>query len=150
PGGGSGALLAWCQEVTAGYRGVRVTNFSTSWRSGLAFCALLHRHHPRLLDYEALDPLDIRGNNKLAFDAFSALGVPRLLDPADMVLPPTPDRLGVMTYLSQVRARLQLPPGPPLGTTQGGTPPDPQLCSMEDRQTQEPPDPRIGAGQGGP
>ncbi|GAB0202010.1 EH domain-binding protein 1-like protein 1 [Grus japonensis] len=107
PPGGSGALLAWCQEATAGYRGVRVTNFSTSWRSGLAFCALLHRHHPHLLDYEALDPLDIRGNNKLAFDAFSALGVPRLLDPADLVLPPAPDRLGVLTYLSQTLAHLR-------------------------------------------
>ncbi|KAM9259561.1 LOW QUALITY PROTEIN: EH domain-binding protein 1-like protein 1, partial [Morus bassanus] len=123
PPGGSGALLAWCQAATAGYRGVRVTNFSTSWRSGLAFCALLHRHHPELLDYEALDPLDIRGNNKLAFDAFSALGVPRLLDPADLVLPPAPDRLGVMTYLSQVRARLQPPPGtPPRHRPGGGTP----------------------------
>ncbi|XP_072737655.1 EH domain-binding protein 1-like protein 1 [Ciconia boyciana] len=148
PPGSSGELLAWCQAATAGYRGVRVTNFSTSWRSGLAFCALLHRHCPHLLGYEALDPLDIRGNNKLAFDAFSALGVPRLLDPADLVLPPAPDRLGVMTYLSQVRARLQ-PPGAP-GPGQGGTPPDPQLGPADGGPQGTPPDPQPGTGQGGP
>ncbi|XP_075382219.1 LOW QUALITY PROTEIN: EH domain-binding protein 1-like protein 1 [Mycteria americana] len=150
PPGSSGELLAWCQAATAGYRGVRVTNFSTSWRSGLAFCALLHRHCPHLLDYEALDPLDIRGNNKLAFDAFSALGVPRLLDPADLVLPPAPDRLGVMTYLSQVRACLQPPPGPPPGPGQGGTPPDPQLGPADEGPQWTPPDPQPGTDQGGP
>ncbi|KAM9166909.1 LOW QUALITY PROTEIN: uncharacterized protein V3H86_015094 [Mergus octosetaceus] len=125
PGGGSrrASLLAWCQEATAGYRGVRVTNFSTSWRSGLAFCALLHRFRPHSVDFEALDPLDIRGNNKLAFAGFSALGVPRLLDPADLERPPVPDALGWLTYLGLLRARLGDPPRSPPGTPPG--PPEP-------------------------
>ena len=42
-------LLSWCKEVTKGYRGVKVTNMTTSWRNGLAFCALIHRFHPELM-----------------------------------------------------------------------------------------------------
>ncbi|XP_045870422.1 EH domain-binding protein 1-like protein 1 isoform X4 [Meles meles] len=104
PVSSSQSLLEWCQEVTAGYRGVRVTNFTTSWRNGLAFCAILHRFYPDKIDYASLDPLNIKQNNKLAFDGFAALGVSRLLEPADMVLLSVPDKLIVMTYLCQIRA----------------------------------------------
>ncbi|XP_058545637.1 EH domain-binding protein 1-like protein 1 isoform X5 [Neofelis nebulosa] len=100
----SQSLLEWCQEVTAGYRGVRVTNFTTSWRNGLAFCAILHHFYPDKIDYASLDPLNIKQNNKQAFDGFAALGVSRLLEPADMVLLSVPDKLIVMTYLCQIRA----------------------------------------------
>ncbi|XP_026572060.1 EH domain-binding protein 1-like protein 1 isoform X3 [Pseudonaja textilis] len=100
----SHCLLQWCQEVTSGYRGVRVTNFTTSWRNGLAFCAILHHFHPEKINYKALDPLDIKENNKLAFDGFATLGISRLMDPADMVFLTVPDRLIVMTYLCQIRA----------------------------------------------
>ncbi|XP_036909096.1 EH domain-binding protein 1-like protein 1 isoform X2 [Sturnira hondurensis] len=100
----SQSLLEWCQEVTAGYRGVRITNFTTSWRNGLAFCAILHRFYPDKIDYAALNPLNIKQNNKQAFDGFAALGVSRLLEPADMVLLSVPDKLIVMTYLCQIRA----------------------------------------------
>nr|XP_008505378.1 PREDICTED: LOW QUALITY PROTEIN: EH domain-binding protein 1-like protein 1 [Equus przewalskii] len=104
PVSSSQSLLEWCQEVTAGYRGVRVTNFTTSWRNGLAFCAILHRFYPDKIDYASLDPLNIKQNNKQAFDGFAALGVSRLLEPADMVLLSVPDKLIVMTYLCQIRA----------------------------------------------
>ncbi|XP_025734592.1 EH domain-binding protein 1-like protein 1 isoform X3 [Callorhinus ursinus] len=104
PVSSSQSLLEWCQEVTAGYRGVRVTNFTTSWRNGLAFCAILHRFYPEKIDYASLDPLNIKQNNKQAFDGFAALGVSRLLEPADMVLLSVPDKLIVMTYLCQIRA----------------------------------------------
>ncbi|KAB0407475.1 hypothetical protein E2I00_007647, partial [Balaenoptera physalus] len=85
----SQSLLEWCQEVTAGYRGVRITNFTTSWRNGLAFCAILHRFYPDKIDFASLDPLNIKQNNK---------------QPADMVLLSVPDKLIVMTYLCQIRA----------------------------------------------
>ena len=42
----SQSLLEWCQEMPQGYRGLKITNFSTSWRNGLAFCAILHHFHP--------------------------------------------------------------------------------------------------------
>ncbi|KAL4672076.1 hypothetical protein H8957_009917 [Semnopithecus entellus] len=100
----SQSLLEWCQAVTAGYRGIRITNFTTSWRNGLAFCAILHRFYPDKIDYASLDPLNIKQNNKQAFDGFAALGVSRLLEPADMVLLSVPDKLIVMTYLCQIRA----------------------------------------------
>ncbi|XP_040906821.1 EH domain-binding protein 1-like protein 1 isoform X6 [Toxotes jaculatrix] len=100
----SQSLLQWCQGITSGYQGVKVTNFSTSWRNGLAFCAILHHFHPDKIDFDQLDPHDIKLNNKKAFDGFEALGISRLLEPSDMVLLSVPDRLIVMTYLSQIRS----------------------------------------------
>ncbi|KAM9497484.1 uncharacterized protein ACWYII_001353 isoform 16-T16 [Salvelinus alpinus] len=99
----SKSLLEWCQEVTKGYKGVRVTNFNTSWRNGLAFCAILHHFYPDKIDFEALETNDIKLNNKKAFDGFATLGISRLMEPSDMVLLSVPDRLIVMTYLSQIR-----------------------------------------------
>uniref|UniRef100_A0A8C5HT85 EH domain binding protein 1 n=1 Tax=Gouania willdenowi TaxID=441366 RepID=A0A8C5HT85_GOUWI len=100
----SQSLLAWCQEITKNYRGVKVTNFTTSWRNGLAFCALLHFFRPDVINYKALCPLDIKENNKKAYDGFASLGISRLLEPSDMVLLAIPDKLTVMTYLYQIRA----------------------------------------------
>ncbi|XP_027887989.1 EH domain-binding protein 1-like isoform X3 [Xiphophorus couchianus] len=100
----SQSLLQWCQSITNNYEGVKVTNFSTSWRNGLAFCAILHHFHPDKIDFECLVPHDIKLNNKKAFDCFEALGISRLLEPSDMVLLSVPDRLIVMTYLSQIRS----------------------------------------------
>uniref|UniRef100_A0A8C1WGJ3 Uncharacterized protein n=1 Tax=Cyprinus carpio TaxID=7962 RepID=A0A8C1WGJ3_CYPCA len=99
----SQSLLEWCQKVTQGYKGVRITNFSTSWRNGLAFCAILHHFHPDKVNYEMLDPYDIKRNNKKAFDGFAELGISRLIEPSDMVLLAVPERLIVMTYLNQIR-----------------------------------------------
>ncbi|KAK6489509.1 EH domain-binding protein 1-like isoform X10 [Huso huso] len=100
----SQSLLAWCREVTKNYRGVKITNFTTSWRNGLAFCALFHHFRPNLLDYKSLNPQDIKENNKRAYDGFASLGISRLLEPSDMVLLAIPDKLTVMTYLYQIRA----------------------------------------------
>ncbi|XP_071973951.1 uncharacterized protein [Engystomops pustulosus] len=98
------SLLRWCQEVTSGYRGVRVNNFTTSWRNGLAFCAILHHFHPERINYEALDPLNVKENNKKAYDGFTALGIPPLLSASDMLLRPVPDKLIILTYICQIRS----------------------------------------------
>ncbi|OWK57566.1 EH domain-binding protein 1 [Lonchura striata] len=100
----SQSLLVWCKEVTKNYRGVKITNFTTSWRNGLSFCAILHHFRPDLIDYKSLNPQDIKENNKKAYDGFASLGISRLLEPSDMVLLAIPDKLSVMTYLYQIRA----------------------------------------------
>lgn len=43
-------LLEWCKEVTQSYPGVKVTNLTTSWRNGLAFCAIIHHFRPDLIE----------------------------------------------------------------------------------------------------
>ncbi|RWS10034.1 Alpha-actinin: sarcomeric-like protein, partial [Dinothrombium tinctorium] len=94
-------LLLWCQRKTAPYKNVNVQNFHMSWKDGLAFCALIHRHRPDLLDYGKLSkdhPLD---NLNLAFDiAEKHLNIPRMLDAEDMVNTVKPDERAVMTYVS--------------------------------------------------
>ncbi|KAL0273514.1 UNVERIFIED_CONTAM: hypothetical protein PYX00_006151 [Menopon gallinae] len=97
-------LLEWCKEVTQGYDGVKVTNLTTSWRNGMAFCAVIHHFRPDLIDYDSLLPHDIKGNCKKAFDAGEALGISKVIEPAAMDVLTVPDKLAVMTYLYQLRA----------------------------------------------
>nr|CRZ24421.1 BMA-ATN-1 [Brugia malayi] len=93
-------LLLWCQRKTAPYSNVNVQNFHTSWKDGLAFCALIHRHRPELIDYSKLHKGDPLHNLNLAFDiAEKYLDIPRMLDPEDMVSN-VPDEKAVMTYVS--------------------------------------------------
>ncbi|XP_026842663.1 EH domain-binding protein 1 isoform X3 [Drosophila persimilis] len=97
-------LLEWCKEVTKDYPNVKVTNLTTSWRNGMAFCAIIHHFVPDLIDMTKLSAHDVVGNCRIAFDAAESLGIPRVIEPRDMNLLTVPDKLAVMTYLHQLRA----------------------------------------------
>ena len=76
-GGGSkrNALLKWCQSKTSGYKNIDITNFSSSWNDGLAFCALLHTYLPDKIPYDKLDCKDKKRNFALAFHAAESVGI---------------------------------------------------------------------------
>jgi len=94
-------LLLWCKRKTAGYKNVNVQNFHMSFKDGLAFCALIHRHRPDLLDYSKLSRDNALENLNLAFDvAEKHLDIPRMLDAEDMVETVKPDERSVMAYVS--------------------------------------------------
>jgi len=95
-------LLLWVQKNTKGYAGVdppKVRNFHRDWKSGLAFCALIHKHHPEMIDYDSLDKGNAEENLLLAFDKAEALGIPRLCEVEDFE--DKPDERSVMTYVSE-------------------------------------------------
>jgi actinin alpha len=74
-------LLLWCQRKTQPYKNVNVQNFHMSFKDGLAFCALIHRHRPDLIDYDKLSKDDPIKNLNLAFDiAEKHLDIPKMLD----------------------------------------------------------------------
>ncbi|KAI8047784.1 actinin-like protein [Thamnidium elegans] len=95
-------LLLWCQRKTAHYEDVDVRDFTYSWTDGLAFCALIHHHHPELIDFHNLDKNDRHGNTALAFEiAARELNIPKLLDVEDVCDISKPDEKSVMTYVAE-------------------------------------------------
>uniref|UniRef100_A0A669F953 Spectrin beta chain n=1 Tax=Oreochromis niloticus TaxID=8128 RepID=A0A669F953_ORENI len=93
------ALLLWCQMKTAGYPSINITNFTTSWKDGMAFNALIHKHRPDLVDYNSLKRSNPIHNLQNAFNvAEQKLGVTKLLDPED-VFTENPDEKSIITYV---------------------------------------------------
>uniref|UniRef100_A0A5G2QJ20 F-actin monooxygenase n=1 Tax=Sus scrofa TaxID=9823 RepID=A0A5G2QJ20_PIG len=95
-------LLTWCQQQTEGYQHVNVTDLTTSWRSGLALCAIIHRFRPELINFDALNEDDAVENNQLAFDvAEREFGIPPVTTGKEMASAQEPDKLSMVLYLSK-------------------------------------------------
>nr|XP_055030904.1 protein-methionine sulfoxide oxidase mical3a isoform X15 [Misgurnus anguillicaudatus] len=110
----SSKLLNWCQRQTEGYRGVGVSDLTTSWKSGLALCALIHRYRPDLINFDSLDEKDVEKNNQLAFDvAEKEFGISPIMTGKEMSVVVEPDKLSMVMYLSQFYEMFKdtVPPG---------------------------------------
>ncbi|NXG71253.1 MICA2 monooxygenase, partial [Baryphthengus martii] len=95
-------LLTWCQKQTEGYRNVNVTDLTTSWKSGLALCAIIHRFRPDLIDFDALNEEDVVKNNQMAFDlAEQEFGIPPVTTGKEVGSAGEPDKLSMVMYLSK-------------------------------------------------
>ncbi|CAD5225289.1 unnamed protein product [Bursaphelenchus okinawaensis] len=103
-------LLDWCQRVTKGYKNVLVKDFTKSFKTGLAFCALIHQYRPDLIGlYDNLEFSETnqsyKRNCRRAFDAAKELGMTRDIDESDVVT--LPDRNQIQNYLIQLRSLLE-------------------------------------------
>ncbi|XP_057306952.1 utrophin-like isoform X3 [Hydractinia symbiolongicarpus] len=94
------SLLNWCRQCTQRYREVDIRNFTTSWRDGLSFNAIIHYHRPDLFDYQKILGRPPNINLAHAFEkARTSLGVPSLLDPEDVNID-HPDKKSIIMYVS--------------------------------------------------
>ncbi|CAJ0939302.1 unnamed protein product, partial [Mesorhabditis belari] len=98
-------LLAWAQRVTKDYQGVKVQDFTKSWRSGVTLCALIHAYRPDLIgDFDALDFSDTlsgrKSNVTKALLSAHAMGLTNLPDEYDIL---TPDEKDVRLLLEKLR-----------------------------------------------
>ncbi|EDL27304.1 smoothelin-like protein 1 isoform X1 [Mus musculus] len=102
-GGVKNMLLEWCRAMTRNYEHVDIQNFSSSWSSGMAFCALIHKFFPEAFDYAELDPAKRRHNFTLAFSTAEKLAdCAQLLEVDDMVRLAVPDSKCVYTYIQEL------------------------------------------------
>ncbi|CAI5731339.1 unnamed protein product [Peronospora destructor] len=98
---GKDGLLLWVNRSLADYPTVQVKNFSCSWVDGMAFCALIHRYAPTLIDFNSLNPKDSQTNVKLAFDiAREKFRIPQLLEVENVAGQAKPDEKSITTYVS--------------------------------------------------
>uniref|UniRef100_A0A1B6ILQ4 Calponin-homology (CH) domain-containing protein n=1 Tax=Homalodisca liturata TaxID=320908 RepID=A0A1B6ILQ4_9HEMI len=103
-------LLRWARRSTAKYPGVRVNDFTSSWRDGLAFNALIHRNRPDLIDWRSVRTITIRERLERAFYvAEREYGVTRLLDPEDVDTHEI-DEKSIITYISSLYDVFPEPP----------------------------------------
>ncbi|XP_062847386.1 plectin-like isoform X8 [Trichomycterus rosablanca] len=95
-------LLLWSQRMVDGYQGLRCDNFTTSWRDGKLFNAVIHKHEPKLIDMSKVYRQTNLENLEQAFSvAERELGVTRLLDPEDVDVA-HPDEKSIITYVSSL------------------------------------------------
>nr|XP_021406867.1 dystonin isoform X1 [Lonchura striata domestica] len=94
-------LLLWSQQTAEGYAGIRCENFTTCWRDGRLFNAIIHKYRPDLIDMNTVAVQSNLANLEHAFFVAEKLGVARLLDPEDVDVS-SPDEKSVITYVSSL------------------------------------------------
>nr|XP_019953051.1 PREDICTED: nesprin-1-like [Paralichthys olivaceus] len=100
-GGARKALLRWVQQTATKHLGLEVKDFGPSWRTGLAFFAVINSLRPNLVDMERVLRRSNCENLQEAFLlAEMELGIPQLLDPEDVDVD-KPDEKSIMTYVAQ-------------------------------------------------
>ncbi|XP_074533430.1 F-actin-monooxygenase mical2b isoform X3 [Halichoeres trimaculatus] len=135
-----GRLLTWCQRQTQGYRRVNVTNLTSSWRNGLALCALIHHQRPDLIDFDSLNEEDMAGNNQLAFDvAEREFGIQPVVRGKEMAAEAEPDKLLMVLYLSKFYEIFRNTPG---NNNNGVAEPDENTEEHPAKTNNKPPQPR--------
>ncbi|XP_028295469.1 cytospin-A-like [Gouania willdenowi] len=96
------ALLRWCQNRTQDYKNIEITNFSSSWEDGLAFCAVYHSYLPTHIHYEVLNLADKKKNLELAFKTGESIGITATLTPEIILRDEGPDWQRVLGYVESI------------------------------------------------
>lgn len=96
------SLLRWCQTRTQGYKNIEITNFSSSWEDGLAFCAVYHTYLPTHIPYDSLNPADKKANLELAFKTGESVGISATLTVEEMLKAEGPDWQRVLGYVESI------------------------------------------------
>ncbi|KAL6113081.1 mical2 [Pungitius sinensis] len=110
-------LLTWCQKQTEGYRNVMITDLTSSWKSGIALCALIHRFKPQLIDFYSLKEEDHSINLQLAFDISEReFGIRSFTSVKEQGADQELDKTEMITYLSKFYELLRGTPLPASGS----------------------------------
>ncbi|XP_032370233.1 F-actin-monooxygenase MICAL2 isoform X7 [Etheostoma spectabile] len=95
-------LLTWCQKQTEGYKNVMITDLTSSWKSGIALCALIHKFKPQLIDFDSLKEQDHCANLQLAFDISEReFGIGPFTSVKELSDDQELDKTRMITYLSK-------------------------------------------------
>uniref|UniRef100_A0A8C9X7B9 F-actin monooxygenase n=1 Tax=Sander lucioperca TaxID=283035 RepID=A0A8C9X7B9_SANLU len=110
-------LLTWCQKQTEGYKNVMITDLTSSWKSGIALCALIHRFKPQLIDFDSLKEEDHCANLQLAFDISEReFGIGPFTSVKELSDDQELDKTRMITYLSKFYELFRGTPLPASGT----------------------------------
>ncbi|XP_071394451.1 cytospin-A isoform X1 [Centroberyx affinis] len=102
------SLLRWCQSRTQGYKNIDITNFSSSWADGLAFCAVYHTYLPSHIPYCTLSPESKRENLSLAFKTGENVGIAQSLTVEEMLRAGGPDWQRVLSYVESMYRHFEM------------------------------------------
>jgi len=101
-------LLEWCKLETAdGPPELKVDNFTTCWKNGAAFCFIISRHFPHLIDFSLVEPTNERYNLELAFGAATMIGASEVPHLEDILRSEGPDEVKIINFIIQLAELLE-------------------------------------------